>query len=358
MTEYEIYKYESDRSRIHEDQRVISDDFVFFNEKRFKNYLNAVMYDRKNLFEHLELEQIKELFGITKDGKPTLAGQLVFSDYPQLKEAEYLCITAVCYPSDDRYDMQGNEIRFLDNRKIVGSIPEMLESALDFVRKNTRNRTILDINGNRQDDSEYPIRAVREAVLNALIHRDYSKYTQSIPIEINIYKNKMEVISPGSLYGRTNVEALGKERPERRNTTLTSILENLKVSENRYSGIPTIRKESLKAGLEEPEFINTNKDFRVIFHSKTADSKVFEVTELDGLSDRELKVLRFCLQSHTRNEIADYLQLSYSYCSSKVIRPLIEKGHLISEKPKEVITSKSVADKLIAKQNSLQRETA
>ena len=78
---------------------------------------------------------------------------------------------------------------------------DMLEEVVNFVRKNMRTKTIVGDNGKRSDKDEYPIIAVREAVLNALIHRDYSMLTENTPITIEMYRNRMEVVSKGGLYG-------------------------------------------------------------------------------------------------------------------------------------------------------------
>ena len=74
--------------------------------------------------------------------------------------------------------------RFIDNKRITGAIPDMLEDAVEFVRTNSRTKTIIDDNGKRVDKTEYPVKAVREAILYALVHRDYSIYTENTPIRI------------------------------------------------------------------------------------------------------------------------------------------------------------------------------
>lgn len=62
--------------------------------------------------------------------------------------------------------------RFLDNQRIEGNIPDMLSEALQFVKRNMRVKSIIDVEtGKREDRTDYPIMAVREAVINALVHR-------------------------------------------------------------------------------------------------------------------------------------------------------------------------------------------
>lgn len=133
--------------------------------------------------------------------------------------------------------------RFIDNKRITGAIPDMLEDALAFVRRNRKIRTIINESGERIDKSEYPIIAVREAILNTLIHRDYSIYTENTPITIEMFRDRLEIINPGGLYGRMSINELGKIHPETRNPIVTNMLEILHITENRYSGIPTIYRE-------------------------------------------------------------------------------------------------------------------
>ncbi len=84
----------------------------------------------------------------------------------------------------------------------------MLEETLTFIRRNIRTATIVDKNGNRTDRMEYPVLAVREIVLNALIHRDYSIHTDHSPVRVILYRDRLEVENPGGLYGRITVDEL------------------------------------------------------------------------------------------------------------------------------------------------------
>ncbi len=154
-----------------------------------------------------------------------LAGLMTFSKYPQGYFPQ-LCITAVSLPGTERGTIGDDGERFIDNKRITGAIPDMLEEAVEFVRKNRRTKTIIDDNGRRADKPEYPIKVVREAILNALVHHDYS---------IHI-----------------------------RNAALANMLELLNVTENRYSGIPTMRSEFANAGLSAPIFSAVHGEFKAV----------------------------------------------------------------------------------------------
>ena len=78
-------------------------------------------------------------------------------------------------------------------------------------------------------------------ILNAIIHRDYSIHTEGTPVQIDFFTNRVEIHSPGSLYGRMSIEQLGIAKPDLRNPALAVMAETLTAAEHRYSGIPTMR---------------------------------------------------------------------------------------------------------------------
>ena len=139
------------------------------------------------------------------------------------------------------------------------------------MKRNMKKMTIINAKtGLREDRTEYPVTAVREAVLNALVHRDYSMHTEGMPIQIRMYEDRLEIHSPGGIYGRLRGDQLGKLQPDMRNSVLAAALEMLGVTENRYSGIPTMRRELREYGLREPEFTDNRNEFRVCFTMRAA----------------------------------------------------------------------------------------
>lgn len=287
--------------------------------------------DIVNLAEHVSDDEIFELMGVTSDGIPTLAGVLAFSKYPQAYFPQ-LCVTAVVVPGTELGDTGDDGERFIANQRITGSISEMLDEAVDFVRRNSRVKTIIDDDGKRKDKPEFPIKAVREAILNALIHRDYSIHTENIPVQIEMYSDRMEIANSGGLYGKISINLLGKVHPETRNPALANILELLHVTENRYSGIPTIRTEFENAELPAPAFSVMHGEFRVSFKNTIAQVS----------ADREHKltmddILKFCSLPRTREDLTAFTGYSRYYTMSKILQPLIDSGLIeltIPEKPK------------------------
>ena len=332
MSEYEIYSYEAFRKRIRDDIRTVSNaKLSLFDSERLNKYISAVKIERTNLSNNVTDEEIMELMGITVDGDPTLAGVMTFSKYPQGYFPQ-LCITAVCVPGLEMGDIDDEQVRFTDNRRITGSISEMLNEAVEFVRRNSRYKTVIDSNGKRIDKEEYPLKAVREAILNALVHRDYSIHTEGVPIRIEMYSDRMEIISSGGLYGKITIDSLGKVRPDTRNAALANMLEILHITENRYSGIPTICREFENAGLPAPIFQVRRGEFTVIFKNDLYKSSL---SENEGGSSKD--IVAFCSIPRSRDELQKFTGYSRYYTMSKLVQPLIDSGEImmtIPDKPK------------------------
>lgn len=224
--------------------------------------------------------------------------------------------------------------RFVDNRRLEGSIPRMLDDSLSFIRRNIKSATIINQDGKREDKDEYPMIAVREIVLNALIHRDYSIHTENSPVRIMIFKDRLEVENPGGLYGRMTVDKLGTTAGDTRNPFIANAMEVMHLSENRYSGIPTIKREMEKANLPPPAFISRNGTFKVILYNRKSVEEKFE----NLISKDSERVLEFCQMPRSREEIADFVGVkTVFYVVNHYVKPLVDSGKLlltIPEKPK------------------------
>ena len=282
-------------------------------------------------FSRLSSADAYEMLNITRNGEPTLATVLNFSIYPQAFFPQ-LCITTVVVPGSEIGCVDENSARFLDNKRIEGTIKEMLAGALEFCTRNMKVQTVVDPStGARADRTEYPINAIREALLNALIHRDYSNFTEGTPIQLDFFQDRLEIHSPGALYGRMTVDQLGHARPDLRNPTLATMTEALTGAENRYSGIPTIRRELQEAGLPAPVFENRRNEFVVTFYNKrTIPAPAERPTKQDSASD----LLIFCQTPRTRKELSEFLGIkSTFYAMQHYVIPLVTAGKLAMTLP-------------------------
>lgn len=333
MTEYEIYSYEVYKRKIRDELRPIEratrNDF---NEDILNGYFSKLRLAKPQLAKHNE-DRIMQLQGLTDNNIPTVAGLMLFSDYPQAFFPQ-MSITAMVVNGTQIGIPGDNGERFVDNKRLEGTISQMLEDALIFVRRNIRNAVIIDESGKRTDKPEYPLVAVREIILNALIHRDYSVHTEDSPIRVILYSDRLVVENPGGIYGRLTVNDLGKMPADTRNPFIAGNLEVLLNTENRFSGIPTVYAEMEKAGLQPPVFESFRGNFKVTLYNER--KQVDAAVSTNGQAQD--RILQFCKTPKTKEEIADILNIETPYyVVTKYLKPLIEAGRLamtIPEKPK------------------------
>lgn len=185
-----------------------------------------------------------------------------------------LAITAVSAPGTEIDGTGPGGERFLDSRRIDGTLPEMLHDALSFCARNMKVRNATDpVTGMRPEQTEYPQRAVREAILNALIHRDCSENSEGTPVQVALFTDMLEVRSPGMLCGGLTEGDLGNAGAVIRNEWLASMAQDLMGMGKRNSGIRGIRREMAAAGLPPPLFRNLRDEFTVTLFNGTRGAR-------------------------------------------------------------------------------------
>ncbi len=328
MSDYEIYSYEAFRKKYQDDIRINERaDMSAIEMPKLNHYVEQIK-DANPKLAKLSDEEIKRFLNMCINEKPTLVCTLLFSIYPQMFYPQYT-INAMVVPGYQKGEVTDKGARFLDNTRIEGTVDDMLGQTMKFLLKNMKVQTIVDAKtGERRDKTEYPVVALREAVLNAIIHRDYSIHTEAMPVEVIMYKDRIEIRNPGGLYGRMSLDTLGTMQPDTRNPVLARAMETLGMTENRYSGIPTMQRELREAGLREAVFADSRNEFMVTFYNAEAESGVIE-------NEEESKaLLEFCREPRSRKEIADFLGIAtIYYVSQNYINPLLERGQLKMTKP-------------------------
>ncbi len=331
MNEYEVYSYEAFKKKIHDELRIAdraTKDDIFTND--LDKYF-ITLNEKKPKLSMLSKEKVCELQGLLQDNLPTLAGTMLFSYYPQAYFPQ-LCVTAVVVPGVEMSQTGNVGERFIDNKRIDGTIPQMIDESIKFVRNNMYTKTIVNNNtGKREDRTEYPLIAIREIIINALVHRDYSIHTDFSPITIKKFDNRIEIENPGGLYGRMTLDQLGKISADTRNPYIANALEIMGETENRYSGIPTVINAMAENNLPAPKFENDRGVFRVTLYNQNSVINI-EDDILDS-------ILSFCKTPKSRAELAERFKdkITITYMMTKYIHPLIEQGVLkytIPEKPR------------------------
>lgn len=184
---------------------------------------------------------------------PSTAGLLLFGLRPN-RHLPQAGITALAYPgtekdyaAKERTPIRGPVVALRSllahsdpwrPAHVVVVESGIIEQALDFVRRNTGVKGWIESGGQRQERWDYPLEAVREAVVNAIAHRDYT--ITVIDIELSIYADRLEVISPGRLPNTVTVEKMRAGCRATRNELLRDILRDYRYIE--ATGLGVLRK--------------------------------------------------------------------------------------------------------------------
>ena len=154
---------------------------------------------------------------------------------------------------------------FVDKKEFEGSIIMQLEKAYQYVlEKINLGSDIVGIY--RVDKYEIPPKSIREVIANAVIHRSYLEPND---IQVALYDNRLEITSPGMLLSGVNVKRMKEGYSKLRNRAIASVFAYVNIIEKWGSGIPRIMNEIREYGLQEPEFIPFENDFRVNIYRKS-----------------------------------------------------------------------------------------
>ncbi len=232
------------------------------------------------------LKVIKEEDGVLK---PTNAAILFFCDNPQ---------DFISQSSIKMARFRGNtRTEFIDSREIIGPFYKMLDEFELFFKRNTRLASKI-VEFKRVDIPEYPIEAIREAVVNALAHRSY--YRAGANVQIDIFDDRIEVRSPGGLLPHLDIKNL-EGIHETRNEKICEIFHETKDMEKFGTGIGKMKTKMINHGLKLPEFSEQGGFFLVTFYGP--GDKILDLvpdipeerqTDLKklGLNERQIEALR------------------------------------------------------------------
>jgi ATP-dependent DNA helicase RecG len=189
-----------------------------------------------------------------------------------LHRCPQLNVTFVVFPSQDRGVVPEGGPRFIDNRSLNGPIPLMVADAVDAITRNMRVAATVRGVG-REDTYEYPVEALREAVVNALMHRDYAPVARGAQVQVEMYPGRLLVRNPGGLFGPVSEGELGAEGvSSSRNPVLSALLQEVQlpdsdrvICENRGTGIPTMLEQLRRSGTASVRFSNAISHFTTVF---------------------------------------------------------------------------------------------
>jgi ATP-dependent DNA helicase RecG len=220
---------------------------------------------------------------------PTYAGLLLFGREPQrwVHSAEILVARYAGTTMGDSFIKE--EVR--------GTLPEQIRRAEAFVTSNMR-RGVRLIGLERVEEAEYPADVVREAIVNAVAHRDYQ--IRGDEIRIFLFADRVEFYSPGRLAGHVTVENMVHERFSR-NETVVQVLSDMGFIERLGYGIDRMIRLMAEAGLPKPQFEETAAGFRVTLKGHGASIITEELDarrwRLMGLNERQEKALAYLVEN-------------------------------------------------------------
>ena len=176
---------------------------------------------------------------------------------------------------------------FVDRREYTGPLWEQIEEAFQFVLRNIHlGATIIGIY--RQDIYEIPPDAIRELIVNAMVHRSYLDHGM---IQVAVYDNRLEITSPGKLPMGQTLERMKEGYSKIRNEALAHAFSYMNLIEHWGSGIPRIIEKVNAAGLREPEFIGGEVDLRInIYRGQVATETSNGIDSVDKVPDSDAKM--------------------------------------------------------------------
>ena len=356
MTEYEIYKCISYKENVRDDLRpVVRATIKDLDKKLLSRFIEKAKADKPKLSEFSD-EDILLNYGVLTEVEdkifPTVAGIMVFGIYPQKFFPQWF-VAAIVIPGFEIADIGEEGQRFDDNKRIEGNIAEMYEETIAFHNRNMKVKVIIsDKTGLRTDITQYPKDALREAISNMIIHRDYSQFKTGVYSMVTVYKDRIEFRNVGNLYGSNTIELLQTRKAmEVRNETIVKLLETLGgILENRHTGISTMNKKMKEANLPEPIFSNEREDFVVTFYNgEYPELYPEELEKLKNTQDKNGKDPRRTQEElkknprRTQEDILEYCKIARSameICEEFGFKSIktFKKNHL-----KPLLESKKIA---------------
>jgi ATP-dependent DNA helicase RecG len=191
---------------------------------------------------------------------PTNAGILLFGKDPQqfIRGSD---ITAARFAGQEMSDV-------FTRQDVTGTLPQQIRRAETFLVDNLRKGVQLGANMARTEQLEYPLKAVRELVVNAVAHRDYSIWGDGI--RLYLFSDRLEITSPGGLPGPVTVDNIVDERFSR-NSAIVQVLSDMGFIERLGYGVDRVIALMRENDLPEPQFSETAGGFRVTLYNQPAE---------------------------------------------------------------------------------------
>jgi len=218
---------------------------------------------------------------------------------------------------------------FLDRKEYDGDLFTQLENAENFIKNHIKLSSEI-VGLQRKDQYEIPLEAIRESLINAAVHRDYSNDGRDI--KVGIYDDIVNVVSPGGFPSTITQEDILEGRSEIRNKVIARVFKELNYIEQWGSGIRRIKSSCKNKGLKEPEILEKGDYVDVSLYREIVAQK--QVSE-EVLISKEYEEL-----------ISDYLKLNQNKITTKEAQVVLDLGERRSREILRVMVDKDILERV------------
>lgn len=298
----------------------------FLKNRAIKQELNIPSISIKDFL----LKTIRVLKKEKNNLYPTNAAILFFCPNPQ-KFIPQSSIKIARYKGVSRAE-------FLDSKEISSSLYDIIDNAEKFFQRNTRLASKI-VGSKRVEIMEYPFEAIREALVNAMAHRDYNRSGSNI--QVDIFDDRVEVLSPGGLLPGLDIKNL-EGIHETRNRKICEILHETKDMERYGTGIIKMKEFMKGHGLIPPDFIQPGDFFKVVFYGPGENildliPSIPEERQVNledhGLNERQIKALSLMVNKGeviTNRKYRELFKVSKKTAASD-LKKLVEEGQIVQK---------------------------
>lgn len=295
-----------ENKRMYFDEEIIHADVSILS----KNLLGSIFKKASN--QRLMAEKVISHSAVhVKKYYPTVAGVLVFCETPEKYIPEAIVYCTKFHGIDGRTIIQSEEIK--------GCLEKQVEASFELI-KSWLMREYKLLGAKLKSETIVPEVALREAIINALMHR---KYWIAGATKIALYDNRLEIFSPGNFPGLFDLSQLGDGTTHLRNPNLARIARRFGIIEKLGTGIRLILESCRQAGIKEPEFIEGADSVKVIFNFFPAEKPL-----LSG--DEKLLELFKIYREIKLPEVEQYLKVSRNTATRK-LNALVKLGKIYRE---------------------------
>lgn len=294
-----------------------------FSPRMIEEYIEKRTERTKRPFNGNVEELLQEIGALNPDGKPTIMGILMFTDYPQ----QWLPQSGVVFAKFVGTQPRGESglAGYTRREELTGPLPRLIEMAWNLIWSEMAVSAV--VKGlEREERTEYPQFAVREAIVNSICHRDYR--IRGRRVEIRMYSDRMEVISPGGLPAFITIENI-KDEHFSRNPRIVNGLFQWGYIEELGLGIDRMMEVMEQAGQRPPSFDARPYSFAVTLFNAREKPRAPEWTR--NTNYRQARALQY-IKEHGSITNREYRNLCEGI-SAETLRldlvDMVDKGILL-----------------------------